>query len=97
MKKILLIIGCFSISLWAGAQTADREVVSVASENSQGETMTLQWSIGEMMVDSHNTSTGMLTEGFIQPALEIIELPASIYNNENGNSQNDLQVKIWLQ
>lgn len=93
--KILLIIGCFSISLWAGAQSMNLSLLAVAGEVSHTTSMSIQWTVGETSVDYHNTTNGILTEGFIQPTTEVIEIPSFILNDGNATAGNDVQINIW--
>lgn len=57
------------------------EILSSAGESFQSTTMQLDWTIGEISVNSYSGTNTMLTEGFHQPTYvytKTIELPTEI-------------------
>ena len=81
-KKIILIISCFTLGLWAAAQSLSPAVIAADGTQNYTETLSLEWTLGELTVGSIHTENGMLTEGFHQPLLKITEIPGS--QNTNG-------------
>ena len=91
MKHALTFCICFLAAGFSLAQSIDRQLLSVAGENSAGASIQLDWAIGEPFIQSHPTHFGFLTEGFIQPSswytretpvVPELEIPG----NENGIS-----------
>jgi hypothetical protein len=68
MKKILIIIPFAFVMALAKAQTLSATVVSSAAGESISESGALEWTLGEIMVETFEHTQGYLTQGFHQPA-----------------------------
>ena len=65
-KKQLLFVAVFIA--FAGSISA-QSVVSTAGGTSKGKQLSLEWTLGEMSVETVSTSKGLHTQGFHQPLL----------------------------
>lgn len=78
MKSICIILRCFTLSLCflhASAQEVEREVVATAGNADENALVSLEWTIGETLIDGWETEEVQLTQGFHQPDLLIIGIP----------------------
>ena len=95
MKKSFLLIGCFCISLWVGAQSTDPTLLSSAGEESVGETLVLQWSVGETLTDTRISESIMITEGFQQPNVQVFEFPSHIFGIYPNVKNDQINIEVW--
>lgn len=74
MKKILIVF--FSSFLVASvlAQSIDRSVIGAAGEVATAQKLTLDWTLGELAVNSYTYPKGKVTEGFHQPFITVSPL-----------------------
>ena len=80
MKHFCMIVLCFS-SLYLTAQAKiERQVFGISGTSIKAESFSLDWTMGEVAVTSHNSSFGSLTEGFQQAFIKIESPSVSIKN-----------------
>jgi len=78
MKKGLLIFfGIGAISLVYAQQTS-QTVIASSGNYDQVNTVSIEWTLGELAVQSLEGSNIMLTEGFHQPQLDVILVPPHV-------------------
>ena len=79
MKKVMLLILLgMGIACFALAQSPDHSVLSPAGGTASLETMTLDWTLGELAVESAYSSHKLYSQGFHQPILTIREVDISL-------------------
>ena len=72
MKHLLYLLLCLMLlSSGLNAQSISRSVISTAGESSQGKSITLDWTLGEMATSTLTHDAGLLTEGFQQPDIKV--------------------------
>ena len=94
-KKLLMIAHFLAIGFWVGAQSNDRTLLSTSGGESAGNSITLQWTLGEVAAVTQTTENVMITEGYIQPTIKIIEMPELPFNDENEFLSKDLEINLW--
>ena len=72
MKTIILIL--LQIPYFAVAQNVDQYVVGSAGNHHSNESISISWTIGEVVVETHELPSGGLTQGLHQFELEVITL-----------------------
>ncbi|WP_235297925.1 T9SS type A sorting domain-containing protein [Portibacter marinus] len=99
MKIHTIVIFLFGIlsGSWADAQSLSSEVISSEGNVSNTSTLSIEWTLGELMVNSVHTDNLILTEGFHQPLLEVIGIsdlfPLAL---RNGNDLiKEVKVNAW--
>lgn len=92
MKKLLflLAIGLFCLGPVV-AQTMAPSVISSAGGAERTPTLSLEWTLGELAVQSLETRNGLQTEGFHQPVLKV-EAQALVNENELA-ARYDIQIR----
>lgn len=97
MKHLIWL--CFLIWLPCGllmGQSLSSSVIGASGGISQGNTISLEWTLGEIATSSIVHQEGMLTEGFHQPMLKVesteVSLPESIENTVKTNTSLEWQV-----
>ena len=68
-KTILLCTLLLCFSFYGVAQRISSSVIAAAGETSKTDQITLDWTMGEIAVETFPTAGGMLTQGFHQPLL----------------------------
>lgn len=94
-KKLLMIAHFLALGFWVGAQSIDNSLLSTSGGESEGSSITLQWTLGEIAAVTQTTEKLMLTEGFIQPVIKIIEVPDFTFTDENDFLSKDLEINLW--
>lgn len=61
-------------------QHVNQSVISVAGDFSKAGNVTLEWTLGELAIESISTTSALYTQGFHQPLLEVQRL-----NNTSNN------------
>ena len=80
MKHLCMIVLCCS-GLYLTAQVKiERQVFGISGSSVKAESFSLDWTLGEVAVTSHNSSFGSLTEGFQQAFIKIESPSISIKN-----------------
>ncbi len=83
MKHILTITFLFCSIIFIAQPKIERQVFGIAGTSEHSEFIQLDWTLGEVAVASHNTSSGSLTEGFQQAFVKIETPSVSIKNVSN--------------
>ena len=89
-RKNLLIILCLSIGTMLQAQQSDLAVIAPAGSSDETTSLTLDWTLGELAVQSLEDFGVMLTEGFHQTWLFIED----ILNPPEDSSNNQFTVSV---
>ena len=79
MKKTLLLL-LYSLGFASGglAQHLSPSVVATDGGFARTQTMTLEWTLGESVVETHRAADRLYTQGFHQPVLQVTEQPARL-------------------
>ncbi len=93
-KKNCLVIGFFAIGFWVSAQTLSPEVIAPGGAESQAPSITLEWTLGELMVETQSAEKNLLTEGFHQPVLTVFEMPTILFH-ESGTATTEMNIRVW--
>jgi hypothetical protein len=81
MKKILLFLSCFSLWSVTYGQANDLKVVASAGTTFTAGNLSLDWTLGEVIVDTYDEPGLGLTQGFHQPAYQLVavkSIPAEL-------------------
>lgn len=83
-KTRLLLAGALILSLESMAQQLSPSVLAVSGGTARTQTMILDWTLGESVVETHYATDRLYTQGFHQPMLQVTEqsAPASVGNGE---------------
>ena len=73
-KSFLLLVPAAGISYCATAQQLSPELVSSAGGSATAAGVVLDWSLGEVAVETVSTATTLYTQGFHQPTLQVVAL-----------------------
>jgi hypothetical protein len=92
-KLILPLIGLGMVYL-CNAQSLSPSVISSSGTVNQNDKIQLEWTLGEIAIESHQTTNGLLTEGFHQPILRIEEMEPSGSSREEISTISDLDISI---
>jgi hypothetical protein len=94
----------------AAAQSVTPEVIASAGEHFDNGNVQLSWTLGEVMIDTYDNGTNILTQGFHQPMLTVTAVdetladvrlslypnPTSDYLNiELGNNDKDINLQLY--
>ena len=77
-KPLLLLFGSLGLSSVGMAQRLSPSVVAVSGGTARTPTMTLDWTLGELVVETATTPDRLYTQGFHQPTLQVSEQPGLI-------------------
>jgi hypothetical protein len=72
MKKILLFLSCFSLWSVTYGQANDLKVVASAGTTFTAGNLSLDWTLGEVIVDTYDEPGLGLTQGFHQPVYQLV-------------------------
>ena len=110
MKHLLYLLLCLMLlSSGLNAQSISRSVISTAGESSQGKSITLDWTLGEMATSTLTHDAGLLTEGFQQPSIQVeliapAELPVPVHGEtahfealEINAYPNPVSYSLWVE
>lgn len=77
IKNLLLPLLGLGLAMMSTAQSLSPSVIASNGTVSQGNQIQLEWTLGELAIQSLQTTDGLLTEGFHQPNLlvEILDVP----------------------
>ena len=79
------------------SQSISREVVATSGDHFAGPGAELEWTLGEVAIETYAMGSTQLTQGFHQTYLIISELPSSDFTNELKIFPNPTTAKITLQ
>lgn len=74
-KTLLLLFGSLAVASGGMAQRLSPSVVAVSGGTARTQTMTLDWTLGESVVETATTPGRLYTQGFHQPSLQVREQP----------------------
>jgi len=95
-KKFLFFFLCLGIGFWAQSQSLSPDIIASGGDISNSSALSLEWTLGELMVTTNQTRSGNLTEGFHQPFLNISELPEIVFSSDSHDDlHSDLKVDVW--
>lgn len=80
MKHFNTIILLFFSHIFMAQPMLERQVFSISGTSVKAESFSLDWTLGEVAVTSHNSPFGSLTEGFQQAFIKIESPSISIKN-----------------
>ena len=108
--KFLTIISLIVLPFVGVAQSITPEVIASAGEHYDNGTVQLSWTLGEVMIDTYDNGTNILTQGFHQTQLTVTSIeenladvtmnlypnPTSEYLNISlRNNQNDINLQVY--
>lgn len=111
--KIMKFLTIISLSLFpflGMAQSITPEVIASAGEHYDNGSVQLSWTLGEVMIDTYDNGTNILTQGFHQTELTVTSIeetlsdvrmnlfpnPTSEYLNiELGNNEKDINLQLY--
>ena len=73
IRLLLLLFGSLGLSSGGLAQQLSPSVMATAGGFARSQTMTLEWTLGESVVETHATGDRLYTQGFHQPMLRVTE------------------------
>lgn len=82
-KSSILFLGCLGVSSGGLAQQLSPAVVATDGGVARARTLTLEWTLGESVVETHRTGDRLYTQGFHQPTLQVTEQTAQ-WGSEAG-------------
>ncbi len=88
MKKLLLLITLLIASNYCHAQSLARTVIGSQGDCFWSPTVTVEWTVGEVMSETFAPSDYFLTQGFHQPSYKLHYTPEVIFDFFNGFSPN---------
>ena len=72
MKKAFIVsLAACSMSLMLNAQELSVEVVASSGNTFEQSSASLEWTLGETVVETYSDATATLTQGFHQPTIEV--------------------------
>jgi len=110
IMKFLTIISLSLLPFLGMAQSISPEVIASAGEHYDNGTVQLSWTLGEVMIDTYDNGTNILTQGFHQTELTVTSIeetladirlnlypnPTSEYLNiELGNNEEDINLQLY--
>lgn len=89
--KIWLVLTIIFISRYANAQSLSPTVVASQGDYFWSTTVSVEWTIGEVMIETYTVQDHFLTQGFHQPNLLQPEVTYEFFNgfSPNGDGVND--------
>jgi len=108
--KILTIISLISLPFFGTAQSISPEVIASAGEHFENGSAQLSWTLGEVMIDTYDDGTNILTQGFHQTQLTITsveetlaDIRLNMYPNPTsellnivlGNNRTDIELQLF--
>ncbi|MFM1876289.1 MAG: hypothetical protein RL266_2026 [Bacteroidota bacterium] len=110
IMKFLTAFSLAALPLFGIAQSISPEVIASAGEHFDNGTVQLSWTLGEVMVDTYDNGTNILTQGFHQTDLTVTSIeetladirmnlypnPTSEYLNiELGNNEQNINLQLY--
>lgn len=108
--KFLTIVSLAVLPMFGMAQSISPEVIASAGEHYDNGTTQLSWTLGEVVIDTYDNRTNVLTQGFHQTQLTVTSIeetlsnvrlnmypnPTSeLLNIELGNNESDIELKLF--
>lgn len=110
MMKFLTALSIAALPFFGMAQSVDQQVIASAGEHFDNGTTQLSWTLGEVMIDTYDNGTNILTQGFHQTELTVTAIeetladirmnlypnPTSEYLNiDLGNNDKDINLSLY--
>ncbi|MCB2195914.1 MAG: T9SS type A sorting domain-containing protein [Bacteroidetes bacterium] len=81
MKKFyIFIVMCF-LGVYASGQTISSYVIASAGESAEADGISISWTLGELAIETFETSDIILTQGFQQGYFEVTSVGEPLSNN----------------
>lgn len=108
--KFLTILSLAILPYAAMAQSISPEVIASAGEHFDNGTTQLSWTLGEVVIDTYDNGTNILTQGFHQTELTVTSIEESLanirlnmypnptselLNIEFGNNEQDITLQLF--
>lgn len=108
--KFLTILSIACLPFLGMAQSISPEVIASAGEHFDNGTTQLSWTLGEVVIDTYDNGTNILTQGFHQTQLTITSVEESLtdvrlnmypnptselLNIELGNNESDINLQLF--
>jgi hypothetical protein len=108
--KFLTIISLAVLPMFGMAQSISPEVIASAGEHFDNGTTQLSWTLGEVVIDTYDNGSNILTQGFHQTELTVTSIeetlsdvrmnlypnPTSEFLNiELGNNEKDINLQLY--
>lgn len=108
--KFLTVLSIVCLPLFGMAQSISPEVVASAGDHFDNGTTQLSWTLGEVVIDTYDNGTNILTQGFHQTQLTVTSVeetlanvrlnmypnPTSeLLNVELGNNESDINLQLF--
>lgn len=75
MKKLILVwLSCIGLLPYGFSQDQDMQVIASAGASYQGAGVQLDWTLGEVIIQTLETSTSMISQGFHQPNTNLVSV-----------------------
>jgi hypothetical protein len=111
MKKFIIVLFVVPFAICAYGQRIDPQVVSSVGNTFKGNTMTIDWTLGEVAITTIQGSKAIITQGFHQPKYLVTRVDAlsnltdeiQVYPNPTSNRlhvsmafDKIKSVQVWL-
>ncbi len=108
--KFLTILSVAVLPLCSMAQSVTPEVIASAGEHFDNGTTQLSWTLGEVMIDTYDNGSNILTQGFHQTNLTVTAIDEAVsdirlnlypnptsefLNIELGNNEKDINIQMY--
>jgi len=110
IMKFLTILSLAALPMFGMAQSISPEVIASAGEHFDNGTTQLSWTLGEVVIDTYDNGTNILTQGFHQTQLTVTSIeetladirlnmypnPTSEFLNiDLGNNESDIDLQLF--
>lgn len=108
--KFLTILSFAALPLLGVAQSIEPQVIASAGEHFSNGNVQLSWTLGEVMIDTYDNGTNILTQGFHQTELTVTSIEETLadvrlnmypnptmefLNIELGNNGSDIELQLF--
>ena len=108
--KFLTVFSVAVLPMFGMAQSISPEVIASAGEHFDNGTTQLSWTLGEVVIDTYDNGTNILTQGFHQTQLTVTSVEESladirlnmypnptseVLNIDLGNNEIDIELKLF--
>lgn len=108
--KFLTVFSLTALPFFGMAQSIEPQVIASAGEHFDNGTVQLSWTLGEVMIDTYDNGTNILTQGFHQTELTVTSIeenlsdirmnifpnPTSEFLNiELSNNEKDINLQLF--
>ncbi len=108
--KFLTILSFAALPVLGVAQSIEPQVIASAGEHFSNGNVQLSWTLGEVMIDTYDNGTNILTQGFHQTELTVTSIEETLadvrlnmypnptmefLNIELGNNGSDIELQLF--